>query len=338
MDFLVRRGRGLDPAVLGWLMATLGVGPGIGEVHFLVDEDSAYYSWLRDDMRVNASLIHHSLAAGEDALTADRNDVLCVYPGTYTETAECDWTKRYTHMVGLGGPNVRGYDTYGIQIYTTTGTVVRLVDLTGQRCQFHNMSFVNNGAADTALTSFVVRAYGTTLKNCQFLGLLNSDQVDVAGASSLELDEGVASSGASYLLMDNCVIGTSEWSAQAALNGQLYFSADTSAGSYAPQECLIKNTLIQGHHSNTGRVLVKTVGNHAVGRNFMFDNCHFYAYWANHSDRSLQVFSDSTATEHTFVLHNCTAEGFDEWETSAGYVHQSMPAAHATGGIITQSS
>ena len=54
MDFLVRRGRGLDPAVLGWLMGTLGVGPGIGEVHFLAGVDTVYYSWLRDDMRVDA--------------------------------------------------------------------------------------------------------------------------------------------------------------------------------------------------------------------------------------------------------------------------------------------
>lgn len=326
MDFLVKRGRGLDPAVLGWLMGTLGVGPGIGEVHFLVKAASAYYSWLRDDMRVNPSLIHYSLADGEDALTGDRNDVLAVYPGTYTETVMTTWDKRNTHLIGLGGPNIQGYDTYGTQIYTATAALAAVIYATGQRSQFHNITVANNGANAGNLSAFKVGGYGVFAKGCQFMGMMNATQAAVAAANSLEI-----AAGGSYFQAINCAIGDHEWSTQGAANGQLYFS--NTVTNNPPAAGKFENCVFRGQHSNNARILVKTLGNYAVGREWLFDRCHFYAFWLNHTDKSLQVFSDGDTTTHDFILRDCVATGFDEFKTVAGMVYNSMSAADASGGI-----
>src|SRR3989304_10385005 len=102
-----------------WLMSTLQLGPGIGDVFYLVVSGSAYHVWLLNQ-RISGDHIFTTLAAAYAAMTNRRNDVLLVYPGTYTVTASLTWANDFCHMIGLGGPNQRGYDTYGTQFYTTT--------------------------------------------------------------------------------------------------------------------------------------------------------------------------------------------------------------------------
>ena len=328
------RKRNLDPSLIQWIMTQTGLGPGIGELHWLApaaSSTSQYRTQLQHWGVEQNYEIHTSLAAAYAKMVGDRNDVLLVMPGTYTTTATLAWAKRNTHLVGLGGPNIQGYDTYGTQFYTTTAGQNDIINVTGQRSQFHNVTFANNGADAGNLTSFKVSCYGVYAQGCQFVGMMNSTQAAVAAANSLEI-----AAGGSYFQAVNCAIGDHEWSTQGALNGQLYFSNTVTTN--PPAAGKFVNCVFRGQHSNTGRVLVKTLGNHAVGREWLFDNCHFYAFWLNHTDKSLQVFSDSDGTTHDFILHNCTATGFDEWETSAGMVYGDMPTAAALGGKTIQSS
>ena len=311
-----------------WLGNTLGIGPNIGEVFFVAESGSTWEDNLLS-YGVHSSEIATGLVAGEDLLTAGQNDVLCVCPGTYTETAETDWDKRYTHMVGLGGPNIRGYDTYGTQFYTTTATVARIVDLTGARCQFHNVSFANNGTGAAALSSFVVNAYGTRLKNCQFIGMMASTQCDTAKANSLDIADN-----ASYLDAENCQIGTSEWALQGAdTNAPLYFSGVSGT---MPTNGRFTNCKFATYQAATTRAMILTAGQNSVGRDWVFEGCEFYAFAVNHATVMAEVLVNTggVPSTHDIVFKNCTAINCTGFRTdSNGCTWTTGAASNEKGGV-----
>jgi hypothetical protein len=332
MDFLVKRGRGLDPAVLGWLMATLGVGPGVGEVHFLVDADSAYYSWLRDDMRVNPSLIHYTLAAGEDALTAARNDCLCVYPGAYDETAEVAWDKANTHLVGMGGPNIYGdYTEPNVIIYTDSTDVASVLTVTGQNSQFHNATIANFGANAACLTAVTVNIYGTHWKNMGIVGNTNSTINAVEASASLYI--GAAGM---YPIFDTCVIGQDVWGVRTkADQGVIRF-----VGAGRPNVGLFRNCRIKSVGDDVECCMVAMPAATSCGRGWLFDNTTFehFASDGGGGTNLNQAFHTYTGCQKdTVLLQNCTAFGIDAWADDAYEVILSNMAVPAvTGGLAIE--
>lgn len=326
----MKRGRGLDPAVLGWLMGTLGVGPGIGEVHFLVKAASAYYSWLRDDMRVNPSLIHYTLAEGEDELTASRNDVLCVFPGAYDETAEVDWDKPNTHMVGMGGPNVGGdYSEPNVFIYTDTTEVAQVLDVAGQNCQFHNAAIGNFGANAANLFAVKVNNYGCLFKNCGIKGTTMTAQCGVAGAGSLFID-----GGGMYPIFENCQIGQDVWGVRTTANsGVIVFNSSARPNGSDFINCRI---LSVGDDANCAMVRIAT--STSSGRGHRFDNTIFSHFDSGGGGATTLVrgfYSPSTGVQkHTFHLHQCMAIGIDEWQDDDdSVVMADMPITGIGGGL-----
>jgi len=331
MDFLVKRGRGLDPAVLAWLMGTLGVGPGIGEVHFLVKVDSAYYSWLRDDMRVNPSLIHYSLADGEDALTAARNDCLLVYPGAYDEAAELAWDKANTHLIGLSGPNVYGdWSEPGVVLYSDETDCASVITVTGANSQFHNFVVSNYGANAACLTALTVNKYGCRFKNIGMQGNMTSEQNAVAAAASLY----IAGAGM-YPIFEDCIIGQDVWGERAAANsGVLRFS---SAG--RPNVGLFKNCKFLSRSITATCAMVAVPTNTFIGRSWLFDNCHFSNFYDGSTNLN-QVFYTVTGTQKkTIQLKNCSMVGFDSWQDGDfEVVFGDAPIADVAGGKMLEPS
>lgn len=204
MDFLVRRGRGLDPAVLAWIMGTLGIGPGIGDVHFVAGETTAYYSKLRDDMKIHPSLIHHSIAAGEDAMTASQNDVLCVYPGSHVQsTTALGWDKVACHMLGMAPLQMLEHTveiTNGNADATpTTGNWL----FSGNGCVVKNVCFRHRGAAANVM-GCVISGDNQVFENVNFQTAANTALADEAGV------KGTVLSGADETTFRRCVFGGTE--------------------------------------------------------------------------------------------------------------------------------
>lgn len=319
--------------LITWLGNTLGVGPALGDIYFVATADSKWEANLLE-CGVASSEIATSLAEGEAMLTSGQNDVLCVCPGTYTETTETDWDKNYTHMVGLGGPNIKGYDTYGTQFYTTTTSVARILDLTGHRCQFHNVTFANNGANAACLSAFVVNGYGTRLKSCQFIGMMNTTQSATAKANSLDIaDYG------SYLEAEDCLIGTTEWALQGAdTNAPLYFSATSGT---MPANGTFKNCKFHTYQAATTRALILTAGQNSVGRDWIFDRCEFYAFAVNHATVAAEVLVNTggVPSTHDIVFKDCTAINCTAFKTdSNGCTWTTGPAYNEKGGIAVVAS
>ncbi len=308
MKTLGKRGRGLDPAVMVWLMTTLQVGPGIGDVHLLVKEGTAFESWARDDLRVEPSHLHFDFAAAEDALTAGRNDTLLVYPGAHAVTVEVAWDKDNTHIVGLGGPvQWTDYSEPGVAIYTATNTVVDTIDITGDFCQFHNVNISNAGAANTCVSAVNNDGYGNYFKNVVFQGNMTSQQAGNANCASLIID------GKGYsCLFENCTIGDNQWATISA-GCQLLFA--TSA--QGPPNGVFRRCLFLAHIETTASVymviLRLTAGGDSLGRHWLFDECHFTNFWTNWADQLDECFNSGCSSTHNLMLRNCSSQGIDKW-------------------------
>lgn len=322
--------RNLDPSLMGWLMNVTGLGPGIGDVHYLVGATSEYYSWLRDDLKQEPSKIHFTLQDGEDALTSGRNDVLLVYPMALDVDTEVDWDKSNTHMIGLGGPNVGGdWSEPNVVLYSDNVATVQILDISGHNCIFKNLNIENYGANAACLFAVKLNGYGNWFEDCGIKGTMTSAQCGVAGAGSLQ----IAGAGM-YPVFKNCQIGQDVWGTRTTANsGVIEFnsSARPNGGDFI--NCRI---LSVGDDANCAMVRVASAT--SIGRGWRFDNTIFSHFDGNASgvtDLARVFYTPSTAVQREIIhLHNCMVIGADEWQTDDDNVVVSdMPACSTSGGI-----
>jgi hypothetical protein len=325
--------RNLDPSLVGWLMNTLGLGPGIGDVHHVAGADTAYYSWLRDDLKVDPAHIHYSVAAGEDALTASRNDVLLVHPDTYTVTASLTWDKHMTHLVGLGGPLSRGAMGNGCLMNCETTGVGQLIDVQGHNCQFHNINLRNDYASANNLSALKLSTGRNFFgKNLHLVGQCAATQVATAAACALWFySSGSARPwGAKF---QDCKIGDAGEIVRTA-GGPIYFSGTTA---YTLKDVEFENCRIVGWAETVTCPAVTFAANYCADRYILFKDTLFFNYWTNNEDSCNQVFSNSCGTTLYIVLMNSTAVGYDAWDDSGfDRTYGAMPVTAANCGIGTQ--
>lgn len=321
--------RNLDNSLIQWIMTVTGLGPGIGEIHYLapaVSATSQYRSTL-NNMHVEDADLHTSLANSYAAVEGYRNDVILMLPGNSIETAGLAWEKHNTHLLGLGGPNTRGGD-YGPFILTTDTAVVEVIDITARRCQFQNVAignFGNNLAAKAAVT---VDGHGNYFKNVQFSGNLYAAQSQQQDCCSLRIDDD-----ASMSLFEDCIIGTNvNATRNQASSGQLLF-----VGTTGPNGGKFKNCEFLSRAETLTVPMVRINATAAIDRMWLFDNCVFNNFWTNWADKCYSVF-DFTPSVQTcsILLHNCASFGYDEWQTGntpGGPVVITMPGADLDGGL-----
>ncbi|KKL62262.1 hypothetical protein LCGC14_2186950 [marine sediment metagenome] len=322
--------RNLDPSLLNWLMGITGLGPGLGDVHYLVPVASAYYSWLRDDLKQEPSKIHFNLADGYNALTASRNDVLLTYPGTYLATTEQVWAKANTHLIGMAGPNVLGDHTEpSVVFHTQTANVAATLSVTGGGCQFHNFQLINNASDADNLTAGEIDSYSSYWKNVAFQGHYGATQNSTAVCASLYIMDGAFNP-----IFDHCTIGQDNWGTRSAANSGVLRFADTTGRPSGGQflDCLFLS------RSVTSTVcMVAVPAAQCIGRSWLFKNCHFSNFYDEVTLLN-QVFYTVTGTQKfTMQLKGCSSAGFTEWQTGDfSVVVSDMPITGLGGGQMRQ--
>jgi len=326
--------RNIDPSLMAWLMNYSGLGPGIGDVHYVVDVDSAYYSWLRDDLKQEPSKIHFNISDGYNALMANRNDVLLVYPGTYTQTATLTWAKTMTHMFGVGNPLWR--TGWKILITNATTGVAATMDITASGVSMGGFAVGQQGAFSSCLTALRLTSTHFHGKQLEIFGHIASEVAAVATASSLELANGTLSGYGSTF--EDCSIGVGGGAARsvasaAATNGVINFAGTSTGAAYiefhkcrilsrssTAYPCMIKNTIITG-----------------IDRYALFKDCFFHNFSAGHGailDVAIHSLSPGSGSS-TFVLKDCMGSGITEWQAadSPNWVHANMPIVGLGGGL-----
>jgi hypothetical protein len=317
----------LDPSLVNWLMTTTGLGPGIGDVFYVApaaSSSSQYRTWWQG-MGIDESHLFLTVKEAYNAAVTDRNDVILKAPGIETVTAELDWEKNRTHLIGLGGPQQKGYES-GTGLYSSTITVANVLHNTGVNNQFHNITVMNAGANATCLSAFKNAGYGTRLIGSQIIGCAAATQAATALANSLAI-----ASGGYYFYAENCNIGSTDYGTLGANTAcHILFEADGMSSDGTFKNCNISATI-----DATTRTLIY-IGTNGIDRDWVFDNCTFYAFSANHAYVMTQVVTNQAAVPSTYdmAFHNCLAINCTEFRTdSNGCTWVTGSAANGKGGI-----
>ena len=327
----------LDPSLIAWIANEAGLGPGIGEVHHCVDVDSAYYSWLRDDLKESSHLIHFDPIIGHSELTPSRNDVLLVHPGTYTIGETLTWSKAQTHMLGVGNPTWRqGGKT---RIISTVEAATATVDVTGTGVFMGGgLNISQNGAFTACVTALRLSSTYFAAKKLDLRGDLQATIATTAGTSSLEFASGSNLGFASTF--EDCNIGTSSGNARGAVKKGVIHFATANVG---PGYVEFKKCRILSRSSSTTPTMVFGSIVLAYDRYTLFEDCLFYNFSAAQAHDLLSAFyvTNVSSGSGTFVLRKSTAVGIDEWQNqdpaeANAFVTTDMPITGVGGGLVNQ--
>jgi len=348
MSYRIKK-RDLKPYVLQWLSTKLELGLGIGKILYLATSGGEYEANLLD-AGVPSSEIFSSLVAAEDDLTANKNDVLCVTPGLYTETATTDWDKDHTHLVGLGGPNAMGRQatsTVGARancmIYTDTNGVDYTIHLSGDCCQFHNIQLVNGtsggSAGATNYGALGIAGYGNYFKHVLARGISTAAQIATGACCSVEIMEG-----SGELLFEDSIIGQNNYGGARTVEMQGHLKVSCAGDPPSPSNVIFDRTLFLSRSETATTHMVMWYNILGSDRLWLFRECVFDNMSANHGVAINGVFGHvAPGVQSTNLrLVRCSASGYARWvhtgENTDGvagsWIMADMPITGAGGGLV----
>ena len=328
--------RNLDPSLVQWIMAETGLGPGIGQLHYVAPaaSETSLFSTQLGDMGVQVVDALPSTAYGR--AEAYRNDVVLVCPGTYTEAATLSWAKANTHLLGIGNPTWRQGGK--VRIQTTVEAAVSTVDVTASGVFFGGLNITQNGAFAACLTGLRLSSTYFSAAKLDIRGFLNSEVAAIEAASCLEFADGSSYGFGSTFV--NCNIGTMSGPARtatgAACNGVIHFAKNTqdgSPGAYTE----FHNCRVLSRCEAAGGAMIKVLdARWGMDRLVYFKDCLVANYWLNYTDNlDGAIYLDTTTGgSGKMLLSNCDLAGVDQWQTQdSGNVLATMPIVGVGGGI-----
>lgn len=265
-----------------------------------------------------------SLTTGEDALTANNNDML-VLIGDQTATASLtetlDWNKNYTHLVGACSPVHVGQRA---RIFgdASCSAVSPLFKVSASGCSFRNI-YVNYGVGvNTNFAAVEVTGNRNYFDNCHFTGINNATQ-DVTGACSLKLTGGTENR---YV---HCSIGSITQNTRGANSSEIFVTESTSSQLF--EDCYIYAWISHANHSliRNGTDIVSMTGN------WIFKNCLFQSMYLNNGTAMAEAFKIVGAPGTCYIiLDHCVGVHISAWSGGHGKVYVgSLPAAATTDGL-----
>jgi len=329
--------RNLDPSLVQWIMTESGLGPGIGEIKYVAPAASAtsQFRTQLNAMGVSEADMFTLPSLAEAAMSGYRNDVMLVSPGAFAETASIGWDKPWSHIIGLGGPNVGGdYSEPGCAIYTSTANVAEVLNITGQNSRFINMIINNVGADADNVAAVKLNNYGCHFKSCHIAGTMAATQAAAVLACSLKIMYA-----GMYPIFDNCIIGHDVWTTRTGANqGVILFNDATgqvNGGRF--NNCDILSVC----ETATG-AFMSVVGSNVVGRGWVFDNCVFNNYTTGTTmNQAFYQSASNSIGDRGVMLKDCilNTKGCDAWQDSNyGNIYGNQPLSAATGGLVVEVS
>jgi hypothetical protein len=235
------------------------VGPGIGNVYFLCSTRTDAYAKLLTSRGVSQGAIFTDFATAEDYVASAQNDVLVVYPGTYTIAASTSWAKAMTTIIGVGKGTYR-------PIFSFSATASQLL-FSAADVQLNNVQLQNG--IDSLVAGVQVTAAGFQMINCEMsqptatndaliwlLTTAAADDIVVKGctfrASHAGPTEAIRLVGADRAkIIDNYLIGS--WST-AAINGITTVSLEILIANNSINNSVVDKLAIDLVASCTGRI------------------------------------------------------------------------------------
>lgn len=240
-----------------------------------------------------------TVATAYAACTSGQHDVVLIVPtggsGRTSETTAITWAKRFTHLVGSAAPTVQ--DARAGISFGTGGSLT----ISENGCVFKNLTF--NGTTDINVPVTVSGSYNAFI-GVDFKGSLNGTTGDDATARSLVISGGQENTFA------GCTFGADTF-ARSTTNATVEFDSAASRNVFTGCRFIM-------HADNVGPNHVLFTGTSAIDRWIEFNDCTFYAFWANDADKVTHAFdlAAQTATGHVLMTGSNLLVGFDDWEAS----------------------
>jgi hypothetical protein len=329
------RKRNLDPALLQWIHSVTGIGPGIGEVHYLVDVDTAFYSWLRDDMRQDNALIHHDPEVAHAEMTTNRNDCLLVFPGDYTGTGAdpLTWSKSKTHMLGLAFARTPHPTMQGVVIRTISTSGVYAMLNTGSDNIFSKINFTQWGQNAACVCAVKEQGNHNSFLDCGIVGMIRSQTSQDTDGCSLWINTAVSNAGQGNLYQD-CVIGDSGGAERTVANGQILLGPTGIEG--AGNNIHLLRCKINSRAADVDPCAILASANYCLDRQLLIEDCVFYNFVLNHTaTKPAYVIRDGCNTTHDIILKNSVHHGFTAWTNNVTHCFNTAPDAADGGGEST---
>lgn len=242
-----------------------------------------------------------TIAEAYDRTTSGKHDVVLIVPsggtGRTSESTAITWAKRFTHLVGSAAPTQQDIRA-GIG-FASGGSLT----VSENGCLFKNLTFTSS--ADIDETVSITGDYNAFL-GVDFKGTYNATSADSTPWRALNINGGQEN------YFGGCTLG-SDTMTRGAANATL--ELETAASRNVFDKCLFT---MHNDAANTP-VHVLATGANAIDRWVQFNDCTFYSFWTNHTDKTAAVFnlSANTATSDILMTGNNLAIGFDDWEASA---------------------
>jgi len=321
--------RHLTQALKYWIANQAGLGPGIGKLKYLAVADSAYEAYLLEQ-GVPSTEIFHTLVSGEDALTANRNDCLIAFPGTYTETEKTTWDKSSTHLFAVGSPNQRipaTAGTTGCVYFPCATAMTELLLISGHHVVMKGFSIYLSTA--TGIADIRVQGRNVTLDSVFMKGGQNATQLASAILGYALFCDGGTAGYCNALTVKGCHIGDPRNTVRTD-GGMIYMTGggNNSAG------IEFKDCVISGWCETAGISAVYQTGNWATACYTLWEDCTFYNFYTNLGGiLTAGVFNDTCGTTHMNLLTGRTCQyGWNVWGNNDGYMFGGMPIPAVNGG------
>lgn len=296
--------RNLDPSLLNWIMGQTGLGPGIGDIFYLVPASSAtaqFKNWV-ESLGIDSGHYSTSLTTIEDKMKDGRNDVLIVAPGSHAITAALTWDKSYTHIIGAGAPvqiNQR-------QRITNTGAAVSpAFTLSGSGCIIKNIMIDQQGShATTAAVCGKITGARNYLENVTFRHIGALAVVDNS-CRALVIN---SSNGENYF--NKCTIGADTVDGVTATNYVLEFNGAVETARNIFDDCIF----FGNGSANSAFILATTTS--ALSSFQIFKRCKFLNNDNGSMDAMTQGFNLSADNGGLFIFEDCLVYGASTLETT----------------------
>jgi hypothetical protein len=263
-----------------------------------------------------------SVQAAYALCTADQHDcvVLLANDTANNVTAALDWTKDYTHLVGLGA-DLAGVGQRSRIVGTSTVDAAYLIDFQGHGCIVKNIQFFQGNDAASDSGAVIVSGGRNYFENCFFAGMGHATAAARAGSYSLKLtgDE---------CTFKRCTVGLATI-VRAAANTELWMTGECNRNKFIDCEFVSWSV-------TAGKFLVKLDAS-AVPYTLQFENCLFNNLNSNNGASGTALtnaISDAATPFHQIILRGSNPlVGCSGWADTVTYIFGDGPVPNAGFGI-----
>jgi len=273
-----------------------------------------------------------SLATAYDATESNNNDVIVLDGNsTHALTSMLTVANNRVHFVGIDwllGEKRRYGQATKIELgVTTVATDLATIKVTGVRCSFRGIKFMNSNTVDEGLYCFLDAGEYTYVEDCE---IYKETDLDEAGAAEL-----VANGDSSHY--KNCWIGSTANIVSA--NGArpcVLVTGGIVAGAKA-RDVTFESCVLARKCGDTDNRMVYGANATDVERLMWFKDCLFYNSLLAAQDPTQAVAFAASQTEGSVILQGCATVSCTKPSTTTG-VFVADAASNSAGGLVTQAA